>query len=360
MVDGGSSFAGSRSRKPPYRPELSKAARRGYPPDPVDLYLQPYPDRLLEEASSVEHDPEHEAILAEGIGLAVVATMQLLPPKQRAVLILRDVLGWRSREVAALLGDTVPAVNSALQRARTTIAREQDAQTLARRHTPSSRVAEERVVRKFREAWARVDVPGIVALITDDALLTMPPVAMELIGLEEIGDFFATKPAGGHLDRIELIDARANGQPAIVSYADEDRSGTGRAYGVMVLAIRGSRYLRLHRIPERPRAVPTVRPATEPLPHAAVTQLVPEEIRHVRRFEDHWLHDLVRRGPRLARSFYRDVFGKPLVFEDPRCAIFDFGSTLINLLAAPAAVSLIAPAPVGGPDTAARFHPPCG
>ena len=220
---------------------LRMLERRGYPPDPVDLYLQPYPDRLLEEASAVEHDPEHEAILAEGIGLAVVAAMQLLPPKQRAVLILRDVLGWRSREVAALLGDTVPAVNSALQRARTTIAREQDAQTLARRHTPSSRVAEERVVRMFREAWARVDVPGIVALITDDALLTMPPVAMELIGLEEIGDFFATKPAGGHLDRIELIDARANGQPAIVSYADEDRSGTGRAYGVMVLAIRGSR-----------------------------------------------------------------------------------------------------------------------
>ena len=167
--------------------------------------------------------------------------MQLLPPKQRAVLILRDVLGWRAREVAELLDDTVPAVNSALQRARSTMTREQTSQTLARTHAPASRADEQRVVRMFREAWARVDVPGIVALLTDDALLTMPPVAMELIGLEQIADFFATAPAGGQLDRIELIEARANGQPALVSYADEDGSGTGRAYGVIVLALRGSR-----------------------------------------------------------------------------------------------------------------------
>jgi RNA polymerase sigma-70 factor (ECF subfamily) len=220
---------------------LRMIERRGYPSAPLDLHLQPYPDRLLDDLPDVGNDPEAEAIRAEGIGLALVAAMQLLPPKQRAVLILRDVLDWRAREVADLLGDTVPAVNSALQRARTTIAREHEAGTLARRHAPASRAEEERVVRMFREAWARVDVPGIVALLTDDVLLTMPPVAMQLIGIEQVGDFFATQPAGGRLDRIALIDARANGQPTLVSYAHEAGSGAWRAYGVMVLAIQGSR-----------------------------------------------------------------------------------------------------------------------
>jgi RNA polymerase sigma-70 factor (ECF subfamily) len=219
---------------------LRMLERRAYPTVPIDLHVQPYPDRLLDDIPDAGRDPEEEAIVAEGIGLALVAAMQLLPAKQRAVLVLRDVLGWRAREVADLLGDSVPAVNSALQRARATIAKERAAGTLVRRHAPTSRAEEERVVRLFREAWARVDIPGIVALLTDDVLLTMPPVAMQLIGAEQIGDFFATQPASGRLDLIELVGARANGQPVVVSYAD-DGSGVRRAYGVMVLAIQGAR-----------------------------------------------------------------------------------------------------------------------
>jgi RNA polymerase sigma-70 factor (ECF subfamily) len=220
---------------------LRMIERRDDPPDPIDLHLQPYPDALLEGVAGPRGDPEAEAILAEGVGLAVVAAIQLLPPRQRVVLVLRDVLGWRAREVAELLGTTVPAANSALQRARETIAREHRLGTLARRHAPAGGAAEERVVRRFREAWAAVDVPGIVALLTDDALLTMPPVAMRLTGTGPIGEFFATRPAGGRLDRIELVDARVNRQPAVVSYSHEDGSGVGRAYGVMVLAIEGRR-----------------------------------------------------------------------------------------------------------------------
>jgi len=91
---------------------------------PVDSHLQPYPDRLLDEVAAVGRGPEEEAILAEGVGLALVAAMQLLPPKQRAVLVLRDALGWRAREVADMLNDTVPAVNSALQRSRANRRRE--------------------------------------------------------------------------------------------------------------------------------------------------------------------------------------------------------------------------------------------
>jgi RNA polymerase sigma-70 factor (ECF subfamily) len=220
---------------------LRMLERRAHPTVPVDLHVQPYPDRLLDDIPGGGRGPEEEAIVAEGIGLALIAAMQLLPAKQRAVLVLRDVLGWRAREVADLLGDSVPAVNSALQRARATIAKQRAAGTLVRRHTPASQAEEERVVRLFREAWARVDVPGIVALLTDDVLLTMPPVAMQMIGAARVGDFFATAPAGGRLDLIDLVDARANGQPVLVSYAAEDGSGVRRAYGVLVLAIEGDR-----------------------------------------------------------------------------------------------------------------------
>jgi RNA polymerase sigma-70 factor, ECF subfamily len=220
---------------------LRMLERRRFPAEPVDHHLQPYPDRLLDDLPATGADPAEQAILAEGIGLALIAAMQMLPPKQRAVLVLRDVLDWRAREVAELLGETVPAVNSALARARATIAKERAAGTLVRAHAPASSAEEARVVRSFQAAWDRVDVPGIVALLTDDALLTMPPQAMVLTGAPAIGEFFATQPAGGRLERIELIEARVNGQPALVSYADEDGSGVGRAYGVLVVSIGGSR-----------------------------------------------------------------------------------------------------------------------
>ena len=167
--------------------------------------------------------------------------MQLLPPKQRAVLVLRDGLGWPARDVAELLGDTTAAVNSALQRARERIAREHEEGTLARLHAPADARSEAAVMREFLDAWAAVDVPRIVALLTDDALLTMPPVDIRIGGAGAIGDFFATQPAGGRLERIRHTVTRANGQPTLASYADEHGTGTHDAYGVMVLALRGDR-----------------------------------------------------------------------------------------------------------------------
>jgi RNA polymerase sigma-70 factor (ECF subfamily) len=220
---------------------LRMIERRPDPAVPVDAHLQPYPDSLFNDVPAAQADPEEEVIVAEGIGLALIAAMQLLPPKQRAVLVLRDALGWRASEVADLLEDSVAAVNSALQRARATIAREQEAGTLARINAPASRGEEAMVIGRFQEAWARVDIEGIVALLTDDALLTMPPVGMRFEGAESIGRFFATEPVGGRLDRIELVEVRANGQPAFAGYADEDDDGVRRAYGVMVLALDGGR-----------------------------------------------------------------------------------------------------------------------
>jgi RNA polymerase sigma-70 factor (ECF subfamily) len=207
----------------------------------VDAHLEPYPDRLLAEVASPALGPEETVEERERIGLAFVTAMQLLPPKQRVTVVLRDVLGWSAREVADLLDDTVPAVNSALQRGRDRLQRERHECNLARRHAPTDTATEERVMRRFQEAWGAVDIDGIVALLADDALLTMPPEAARFEGSAQIGTFFATAPLNGQLDRIQLVSTRANGQPALAAYADERGDGVFHAYGVMVFAIDGDR-----------------------------------------------------------------------------------------------------------------------
>ncbi len=208
---------------------------------PVDAHLQPYPDRFLDEAPDPGAGPEDRAVLRETAGLAYIAALQLLPAGQRAVLVLRDALGWSARDTSELLGMTVPATNSALQRARDRLTRERDAGTLARRHLPASSAAEAAVIAEFLAAWERSDIGRIVALLSDDALLTMPPLDMRFHGPAEIGEFFATQPAGGHLERIRHVEVRANGQPGLASYADEHDTGSHDAYGVMIFAIRGDR-----------------------------------------------------------------------------------------------------------------------
>jgi RNA polymerase sigma-70 factor (ECF subfamily) len=207
----------------------------------VDSHLEPYTDLLLEGVASPAAGPEETVEEHERIGLAFVAAMQLLPPKQRVTVVLRDVLDWSAREVAELLDDTVPAVNSALQRGRARLQRERNERSVARAHAPANAAEEERVMRRFQEAWAAVDFDGIVSLLADDALLTMPPEAQRFEGSAQIGSFFATAPLDGRLDRIQLVPTRANGQPALAAYADEVGNGVFDAYGVMVFAIRGDR-----------------------------------------------------------------------------------------------------------------------
>jgi RNA polymerase sigma-70 factor (ECF subfamily) len=196
----------------------------------IARYLQPYPDRLLEPNAAIEE--------RESVGLAFVSVMQLLPPRQRAVLVLRDVLGWSTREVADLLGDSVASVNSALQRAREKLERERSAGRLARDHAPTSSDVEARIMQRFVTAWEAVDVDAIVELLMGDAVMTMPPEPMRIAGTEAIGEFFRTVPAGGALERIRLVPTRANAQPAVAAYMD-DGSGVFQAYGVMVFALEG-------------------------------------------------------------------------------------------------------------------------
>jgi RNA polymerase sigma-70 factor (TIGR02960 family) len=202
----------------------------------VDAYLQPYPDALLEPTT-----PEDVAERRETIGLAFVTAMQLLPPRQRAALVLRDVLGWSARETADLLGLSVAATNSALQRARERVERERREGTLARVHRPANEGAEATLMRRFVEAWEAVDIERLTALLAGDALLTMPPEVMHFVGPAEIGGFFSTVPMDGRLEQIRLRPVRSNGQPALAAYVQEEAGEPSRAYGIMVFAVEGNR-----------------------------------------------------------------------------------------------------------------------
>ena len=202
----------------------------------IDAYLQPYPDGLLDPLT-----PEDEVERRETIGLAFVTAVQLLPPRQRAALVLRDVLGWSAREAADLLGVSVAAANSALQRARDRVERERREGSLARVHRPVDERAEAAVMRRFVEAWEAVDIDRLTALLADEALLTMPPDVMRIVGPAEIGGFFATVPMDGRLELIRLQATRANGQPALAAYVQDSDGEPFRAYGIMVFAVDGDR-----------------------------------------------------------------------------------------------------------------------
>jgi RNA polymerase sigma-70 factor (ECF subfamily) len=194
--------------------------RRAQPVELVEEldYLQPYPDRLLDDL-----------VERETVELAFIVAMQLLPPKQRAVLILRDVLGWSAKETAEALGDNVGAVTSALQRARTRVERPRP-----RASAPAEQ--ERALVKTFMAAWEAVDVDALVALLTDDAVMTMPPERMRISGARAIGDFFAAVPLDGRLDQIRLLPTAANRQPALAAYA-LNADGTHVPYGLMVLDV---------------------------------------------------------------------------------------------------------------------------
>jgi hypothetical protein len=136
--------------------------------------------------------------MREAVELAFVTAVQLLPPKQRAVLILRDVLGWSAKETAEALEDSVPAVNSALQRARASLDRARRLGAPA--HNPGDAERVHALLRRLMEAWDAVDIDGIVALLARDAMMTMPPTPTYVHGAEAIGGFFATVPAQGFLN----------------------------------------------------------------------------------------------------------------------------------------------------------------
>ncbi|MBA3866367.1 MAG: sigma-70 family RNA polymerase sigma factor [Solirubrobacterales bacterium] len=199
------------------------------------IWLQPYPDSLLEGLPDRAEGPDARYETKEAVGLAFVSGLQRMPPQQRAVLVLRDVLGYRAAEVAAMLDSTEAAVNSALQRARAGI------ETAPERPEggalPDS-PAQRALLSDFAEAFERGDVDALVALMTEDAWIRMPPQPHEYRGRAAIAEFLRTRApirGGG----VRLVPTRANGQPAFAYYLDDPNAGVAHADGVFVLTLRG-------------------------------------------------------------------------------------------------------------------------
>jgi RNA polymerase sigma-70 factor (TIGR02960 family) len=204
------------------------------------VWLEPYPDVLLDGIADRGQEPDARYERREAVGLAFMVALQRLPPRQRAVLVLRDVLGFRAAEVAEMLGATEVAVNRLLHRARRAIDRDAGPGSLVEAPLPGS--PEERaLVARFATAFESGDVPGVIALLTDDALMTMPPEAAEYVGPEAIGRFLSTVPAAGALERFRLVPTRANGQPAFACYLKDPHTPIAHAYGLMVLTLSGDR-----------------------------------------------------------------------------------------------------------------------
>jgi RNA polymerase sigma-70 factor, ECF subfamily len=219
------------------------------PPEPTRYgevaWLEPYPDALLEGLPDAAPGPDTRYETHETVALAFVTALQRLPPRQRAVLVLRDVLGYRAAEVASMLNTTEVSVNSALQRARATL----EAQAPpSRERAPLPRSASEReLVGRFADAFENGRVEQLVALLTDDAWVTMPPEPFEYQGLASITDFFtqAFAARGDRTDR--LIPTRANGQPAFGHYLGDTHAPVVRGVGVIVLTLDGDRISHLIR-----------------------------------------------------------------------------------------------------------------
>ena len=198
------------------------------------LWLDPFPDTLLFRLPDGAPGPEAALEQRESLRLAFLVALHSLAPRQRAVLLLRDVLGYRTAEVARMLETTEDAVGSALKRARATLAT-QPPDTAPAPGSPAERA----VVDEFADAFQRGDVRRVVALLTDDAWLTMPPMPLEYQGPERVAHFLVTIPFRGARS-YRLVPTRANTQPAFGAYLRDAHSPIWHAHGLVVLTLSGT------------------------------------------------------------------------------------------------------------------------
>ena len=216
-----------------------------YPPVPASLagvlpdgaWVEPALDRQVLPVGS---DPADLAVQKDSVRLAFIAALQLLPPRQRAVLILRDVLRWKADEVAALLETSVPAANSALQRARATMAAQQAGEAGPPRDLGE---AESALLARYLDAFLRYDIEELVALLHEDAVMDMPPYAMWLRSAADIGTWFAGPGAecrGSHVQALEM-----NGQPAFAQWRASGPGGSFEPWAVHALEMSGGQITRM-------------------------------------------------------------------------------------------------------------------
>ena len=206
------------------------------PPEPTRfgevVWLEPFPDALLEGAIDVPLGPEARYEQTEAISLAFVTALQVLPPRQVAVLILRDVLGFHANEVADMLESTLESVNSALKRARASLQRRRP--PIAEHGPPPApdSPSEDAIVAKFVRAYESADLEALVALLTDDVFVSMPPIPLEYQGRDVVARLCASILGPGR--RFDLVPTRANGQPAFGTYL---RAPTGVRHGTGLLVL---------------------------------------------------------------------------------------------------------------------------
>ncbi|MFB4302429.1 sigma-70 family RNA polymerase sigma factor [Actinomadura sp. NTSP31] len=225
------------------RPRIARALPEAPLPEPTGAgdappWLEPYPDVLLDHLVDQRPGPEARYETTEAISLAFITALQLLPPRQRAALVLRDVLGFHAAEVAQMLDTTQAAVNSALKRARATVD-DHLAGTGGRgpARQPDT-AAEHRLVAGLTNALERADLDALIGLLVTDVRLSMPPAMLEYRGIESAQRLFAAvvfRPGRTY----RVVPTRANGQPAFGLYLADPHAGVYRAYSLLVITTAG-------------------------------------------------------------------------------------------------------------------------
>jgi RNA polymerase sigma-70 factor (TIGR02960 family) len=233
------------------RPAIAWPVPEVQPPQPTSVsgvpWLEPIPDALVEGALSTPSDPESRFEQSEAISLAFVTALQTLPPRQLAVLILRDVLEFHANEVADMLDSTVESVNSALKRARTSMQNRLPPNGEGAPPPAAGSPAERALVDEFARAYEAGNINRLVALLTEDIFISMPPIDLEYQGRDLVGRFFTGLFHAGRAQH--LVPTRANGQPAFGAYLPAP-DGVSHGTGLFVLTLTGDRISAITRFDE--------------------------------------------------------------------------------------------------------------
>ncbi|MFH9708217.1 sigma-70 family RNA polymerase sigma factor [Streptomyces luteogriseus] len=232
--------AGNKRARPMDLTESTPLARAALSPRPDNTWLEPMPDARVLPST---HDPAEAAVAKESVRLAFMAALQQLPAKQRAVLILREVLAWKASEVAELLDTSVASVNSALQRARATLAERQEPGAQAAVSDPLDE-DQQKLLDRYVAAFEGYDMTALTALLHEDAVMTMPPFDLWLTGTRDITGFMTTlgAPCAGS----RLVPVQVNGLPGFAQYKPDPDKGGFMPWAVQVLEISEGRITGFH------------------------------------------------------------------------------------------------------------------
>ncbi len=232
--------AGNKRARPMDLTDSTPLARAALSPRPDHTWLEPMPDdRVLPTPA----DPAEAAVAKESVRLAFMAALQRLPAKQRAVLILREVLAWKASEVAELLGTSVASVNSALQRARATLAERREPGADAAVSDPLDE-DQKKLLDRYVAAFEGYDMSALTALLHEDAIMTMPPFDLWLTGADDITGFMTT--LGAACAHSKLVPVEVNGLPGFAQYKPDPENGGYAPWAVQALEISDGRITGFH------------------------------------------------------------------------------------------------------------------